>query len=57
MRLETKNLLENSRKSCYLECGRFIWSRCKVAGPWGLAGGFTLRVGGLARKLIHKPNN
>ena len=24
MHLETKNLLENSRESCYLECGSFF---------------------------------
>ena len=38
MRLETKNLLENSRKSCYLESGSFFGS--ERSGVWrsGLAG-------------------
>lgn len=51
MQLETKNLLENSRQSCYLECGSFFW----VTAQGGKAfesrrGGWPLWRGGLAVK-------
>jgi hypothetical protein len=38
MQLETKNLLENSRESCYLECGSFFGSKRSEVWRLDLAG-------------------